>query len=193
MRGVLRAILLAGALLGAPAISVAQEGGGQSGTPIPIAVLDEDRFLRESQLGQQVLAGIRAAEEALEAENEEISDQLAEEERALTAARARLAPEVFRTRADAFAERVEAIRAERRARSEELARFSETEAQRFFEAAFPVLVELMNDEGIVAILKPDALIIALDFVDITSRAIARLDAILQDRPAPLPPAEDAEQ
>ncbi len=162
--------------------------GAQDTAAAPYAVLDEDRFLRESQLGRQVLAEIRAAEERLEEENSRISAQLAEEERALTEARASMSPEVFRAEADAFDTRVEQIRAERRERSEELARFSEAEAQRFFETAFPVLVELMTDEGIIAILKPEAVIIALDFVDITPRAIARLDAVFEEgRDVPPPP------
>ncbi len=165
--------------------------GAQNMVAAPYAVLDEDRFLRESQLGRQVLAEIRSAEERLEEENSRISDQLAEEERALTEARATMSPEEFRAEAEAFDARVERIRAERRERSEELARFSEAEAQRFSDTAFPVLVELMTDEGIIAILKPEAVIIALDFVDITSRAIARLDAVFEEGREVPPPPETA--
>lgn len=170
LRHLMAALLIGAAALAAPSPVPAQAGVG------PIAILDEDRLLRESHLGQEILAGIRAAEEALEQENTAISDQLAEEERALTEARASLTPEEFRARADAFDARVEQIRAERRERSEELARMSDAEAQRFFEAAFPVLVELMSEEGIIAILKPEAVILALDAIDITTRAIEQLDA-----------------
>lgn len=183
MRRLLYVLLVAGAGVAAPF------AGGAQRAQVPYAVLDEDRFLRESQLGRQLLAGIRAAEERLEEENTRISEQLAEEERALTEARAELSPEVFRARADAFDARVEQIRAERRRRSDELARFSEAEAQRFFEAAFPILVELMNDEGIIAILKPEAVIIALEFVDITGRAISRLDSVIAE-PSDIPPPSD---
>ncbi|MCC5972315.1 MAG: OmpH family outer membrane protein [Pararhodobacter sp.] len=132
--------------------------------------------MRDSRLGQQILTDIRAAEQALEEENQRISDQLSEEERELTEARASLSPEEFRIRADAFDMRVEAIRAERNQRSVELTRFSETEAQRFFDSVLPVLAGLMDDEGLVALLKPDALILGSDWLDVTDDAIRRLDA-----------------
>lgn len=167
MHRLLCAILLAGALGLAPAASFSQS--------VSFRILDEDRLLRESQLGQQMLADIRAAEQALEEENQRISDQLAEEERALTEARTRLSPDEFRARADAFDLRVEEIRAERNQRSVELARFSETEAQRFFDMALPVLAGMMNEEGLVALLKPDALILGADWLDVTEEAIQRLD------------------
>ena len=168
MRRQLCAMFLAGALVLAPAASFSQS--------VSFRILDEDRLLRESHLGQQILADIRAAEQALEEENQRISDQLAEEERALTEARTRLSPDEFRARADAFDLRVEEIRAERNQRSVELARFSETEAQRFFDMALPVLAGMMNEEGLVALLKPDALILGADWLDVTEAAIERLDA-----------------
>lgn len=170
MRRAVCAMLLAGAMSLAPAISFSQTVG--------FRILDEERLLRESRLGRQIVAGIRAAEQALEEENQRIVDQLAEEERALTEARAGLTPEEFRLRADAFDLRVEAIRTERNQRSVELARHSDAEAQRFFDSVLPVLAAMMNDEGLVALLKPDSLILSVDWLDITETAIERLDAEL---------------
>lgn len=160
-------------------------------SPVPYRILDQDRLLRGSRLGQAILAGIRAAEAALEAENQQYFDQLAAEERELTEARATLTPEAFRARADAFDARVEQIRAERAAASQELTRWSEAEAQRFFDAALPVLVQMMNEEGILALLKPDTLILGSDWLDITAEAIARLDASLASPDLPAPPQDQA--
>ncbi len=168
MRRKLCAMLLAGALGLAPVASFSQQSS--------FRILDEDRLFRESRLGQQILADIRAAEQVLEEENQRISDQLADEERALTEARSRLSPEEFRAQADAFDLRVEAIRAERNQRSVELAQFSEAEAQRFFNTVLPVLAGMMNEEGMVALLKPDTLILGADWLDVTDDAIRRLDA-----------------
>lgn len=170
MRRAVCAMFLAGAVSLAPAISFSQTIG--------FRILDEERLLRESRLGQQIVAGIRAAEQALEEENQRIADLLAEEERALTEARAGLTPEEFRLRADAFDLRVEAIRTERNQRSVELARYSDAEAQRFFDTVLPVLAAMMSDEGLVALLKPDSLILSVDWLDITETAIERLDAEL---------------
>ncbi len=176
MRRALLTILLAGALCGAPVAIPAQAPDLTGVSPVPYRVLDQDRLFRDSRLGQQILAGIRTAEQALEAENQQVADQLAAEERALTEARASLSPEEFRARADAFDVRVESIRAERAQISQQLTRQSEAEAQRFFDAALPVLVQLMSDEGILALLKPDTLVLGSDWLDITDAAIARLDA-----------------
>lgn len=172
----LRLAILAG-FLAATAVALPAPVQAQS---LPVRLLDEDRLLRESELGRRVVERVRAAERALEEENRRIADQLAAEEQELTEARATLSPEDFRARADAFDQRVEEIRAERAQRNEELARFSEAEVQRFFDAAFPVVVDLMNDEGVVAILQPEAVIVAREAFDITGEAIARLDAVWRD-------------
>ena len=178
MAGRLRLVILAGALaIAIGALSVPAPAQAQS---LPVRLLDEDRLLRESELGRRVLERVRAAEQALEEENRRIADQLAAEEQELTEARTELPPEEFRARADAFDLRVEEIRAERAQRNEELTRFSEGEVQRFFDVAFPVVVDLMNDEGVVAILQPEAVIVALEAFDITGEAVARLDAIWRE-------------
>lgn len=179
----LRILTLAGVLISAPAVSVLAQTPGQQAT---FRILDQDRLLRGSRRGAEILAGIRAAEQALEAENQTIADQLAAEESALTEARATLAPDEFRLRADAFDARVEAIRAERQQRNQELRQQSDQAAQGFFAAALPVLVQMMNDEGILGLLKPDTLILGAEWLDVTDDAIARLDAALSP-PAPDPP------
>ena len=185
MRARLRAAIAAAVLLAA---------GSAAAQDASFRILNEERLLRESRFGQAVLADLREAERRLEAENERIAQELADEERALTEARADLSPEEFRARADAFDQRVEAIRAERNELSLDLARQSDAAAVRFFDEALPVLLQLMTEEGLIAILRPDALIVGADWLDITDQVIERLDAVLGDQappPAdPDPPADD---
>jgi len=190
-------ILIAGALLGAPvplsAQTMSEPAPGLSQLPpgvsvLPFRILDQDRLFRGSRLGQQILAGVRAAEARLEAENQTYFDQLAAEERALTDARVSLTPDEFRARADAFDARVEAIRAERAQASQALTRWSESEAQRFFDTVLPILVQLMNDEGILALLKPETVILGSEWLDITGEIITRLDAAVQ---GPMPDSPGA--
>jgi Skp family chaperone for outer membrane proteins len=178
MRGLWRAAVLAAAL-GAAATAAAQTDAG-------IRILNEERLLRDSRYGQAVLAELLEAERQLDAENERIADELAAEERALTEARAELSPEEFRTRADEFDRRVEAIRAERNELSVELARRSDAAAARFFDEALPIVLQMMSEEGLVAILRPDALIVGADWLDVTDRVIERIDATLGAPGAPLP-------
>lgn len=170
--GRLRAWVLAAALLGAAVPVFAQE----TAPVVGFRVLDEERLFRGSVLGQRVLADIRAAEAQLEAENQQLFEQLSAEERVLTDARATLPPDEFRARAEAFDARVETIRAERAARSAELARQGDQLARGFFDAALPVLVQVMSELGAEILLKPDVLILGPDWLDITDLAISRLDA-----------------
>jgi len=195
----------AGVLLGAPALSMALVGifilagspalaqeqitsPTQLNSAVPVdpanitfRTLDQDRLLRDSRLGMQVLSAIQDAQRALEEENATIAAQLSAEEQELTQLRATLAPEEFRARADAFDARVEAVRAEREQRIQDLARQNEVEGQRFYDAALPVLERLMVEQGIVAVMRPDAMILGPDWLDITPLAIERLDAAFPDQ------------
>ncbi|HPD92254.1 MAG: OmpH family outer membrane protein [Rhodobacter sp.] len=183
-------ILLAGALIGAPVVALAQTPAApdsptvQGLSSLPFRVLDQERLLRESRMGQQILAGIDAERQALEAENQTLFDQLSAEERALTDARPTLTPEDFRARADAFNTRVETIRSERAQRAQELAQHQQAAEQRFFDAVLPVLARFMADEGVAALLRPEALLVRADAMDITDEMIARLDATMPEGPQP---------
>ena len=181
-------IVMAGLLLAMPGQGLAQQSGPvltpTSPDMIPSAVgalaggvrlLDMERLLTESQAGRALLDDLEAAERALEAENQSLADDLSREERELTALRPELSPEEFRARADDFDRRVEIIRSERARLAQELAQRYDREAQRFFDAALPVLEELMQDQGITALLRPEAVIIAADWLDVTAMAIERLD------------------
>jgi len=147
-------------------------------------ILNEERLLRDSRYGQAVLAELREAEERLEDENERIAEELAAEERALTEARAELSPEEFRAQADAFDRRVEAIRAERNEVSLEFARRYDAAAARFFDDVLPIVLEMMSEQALVAILRPDALIVGAEWLDMTDQVIERLDAVLGDQQPP---------
>jgi len=192
MRRAVRLVFLAGVLLGAPVmpfVAQAQQDAASIQASVPFRLLNETRLLNESRLGQEVLARIDRARQALEDENQRLFDQLEAEERELTGLRATLSPEEFRIRADAFDTRVEEIRAERGRASDDLARRSEAEAQRFFDTALPVLVQMMTDEGLVALLKPEAVILGTEWLDITDTAIARLDAAAPALPDPVEPGQ----
>ena len=171
MRRLLGFVFCAGVALAAPAAVSAQAEGG-------LRILDEERLFIDSDFGQALRAEVQRLEAEIERENEALAAQLAEEERALTEARASLSPEEFRARADAFDERVEAIRTERAARLQDLARETEAATQRFFEQALPIIGEVMDEQGIVALLRRDAVIVSAEWLDITPQMIERLNAVL---------------
>ena len=142
----------------------------------PVLTLDQERLFTASAFGQRVAEELQAASVELARENRRIEQDLIAEERALTERRATLAPEEFRELADAFDARVVALRRQQDAKAVALQRREEAERQAFLRAALPVLAELVSELGAVAILDDRAVLFAAGSIDVTDRAIDRIDA-----------------
>ena len=159
----------------------------------PILALDEERLFSETRFGKAVLSRHRADMETLLAENRRIEAALEAEEKDLTERRARLPAEEFRSLAAAFDDKAEGIRAAQTAKDRTLQTRLETERQRFFEAAVPVLAELLSESGAMAIIDKRAVILSFDRIDMTAAAVARIDQVLGDGGTPpegaAPPSE----
>ncbi len=159
-------------------------------TPLAAVVLDEQRLLTGSAYGRRVLGAFEAERAALIAEGQALADGLAAEERALIDRRRALPPDEFRTLADDFDARVEAVRASQIGRERALMQKLDDAQRAFFAAATPVLAELAREFGASVILSPQAVLLtvapeaqggsAVGAADITAAAIARLDAVLGD-------------
>jgi hypothetical protein len=54
----------------------------------------------------------------------------------------------------------------------------------FLQASAPVLAQILQERGAVAILDRSAIILSFDRADVTDLAIARIDAVLADGAAP---------
>lgn len=160
----------------AAAAAMAQE------PPVPILTLDQDRLFLESDFGRAVLERERAATSALEAENSRIEAELIAEEQDLTERRATLPAEDFATLAAAFDEKVERIRDEQDAKARDLGRAREEDRQAFLRAAVPILGEMLNEKGAVAIIDKQSLILSLSAIDVTDEAIAAVNAVLGQDP-----------
>jgi Skp family chaperone for outer membrane proteins len=172
----LRRLALALLLAVPPLAVVAQE--------VPVApqivTLDQDRLYAGSTYGRALEAKSLAATQALAAENRQIEADLSAEEASLTTQRAGLSSEAFADLAAAFDAKVEKIRAAQVAKAEALTTDRDAGRKQFFNAAVPVLAELMRTMGAYAILNRDAVVLSFDSIDITDRAIAALDAGLGD-------------
>ncbi|MCZ8154024.1 MAG: OmpH family outer membrane protein [Rhodobacteraceae bacterium] len=210
MRAALAALLL---LAGGSAMAQ-QAQSGATVPQAPILTLDRERLLVETRFGQAVEAQFQKDSETLIAENVRLEQALEAEERALTDQRPTLPSEEFRTLAEEFDTKTEAIRAAQDAKSRAITSRRDAERQRFLQAAIPVLADLMRESGAVAIFDKEMVILSLRGVDITDEAIARIDAVLGDgatlpeaggaagnaaaddaaggqAPAPMPETEDA--
>ncbi len=163
-----------------PELVPAQRVQGQSAAPSGILVLNQERLLSRTQYGVRMQAELETAGLDLGAENRRIEAALMEEELALTSLRATLAPEDFRPLATEFDSRVEGIRTAQDAKARELTTQTEAAQQRFFEIAFPILLELVQERGAAVLLDSRSVLLSSDAVDITEDAIARIDAEIGD-------------
>ena len=152
-----------------------------------VVTLDRARLFEESRMGQAVISQLEQASNDLISENRRLEAALEAEERQLTQQRATMTPEVFRDLAREFDTRVEELRVAQEAKGRALTRAREAEQQRFFETAIPVLVALMEDLGAVAIIDRSVVILSFDRIDITTEAIARLDAAFDAGAVPSAP------
>lgn len=155
-------------------------GMAQDAPPPQIVTLDQDRLYSASRFGAALEAKALAATQELATENRKIETDLAAEEAALTTQRATLSAADFSALAEAFDTKVQRIRAEQEAKVQALAADRDAGRKQFFNAAVPVLAELMRQMGAYAILNRDAVVLSFDSIDITDRAIAELDAKLGD-------------
>lgn len=194
LRSAVAVMWLTGAIAPAGTAAFAQQLEFSTGMPAAdaaqssIVTLDRTRLFEETRMGKAILARVEAASADLIAENRRLEAALEEEERSLTQRRATLPAEDFRALASEFDTRVEELRVAQEAKSRALTQAREADQRRFFEASFPVLAELMQEVGAVAVIDRSVLILSFDRIDITSRAIAKLDAELGDGSslAPLP-------
>lgn len=165
----------------------------------PILVLRQSDFFERSAFGIASTARVEAANAALLAENREIEASLEAEERDLTDRRPTLPPAEFQSLSDAFNEKVEGIRAAQEAKSRDILRIRDEDRRRFVKAAGPVLAQIMQEAGAQVILDEQVVVLNLERVDVTDRAIARIDAAIgtgstlppAPEPAPAAPSDPA--
>ncbi|RME16012.1 MAG: OmpH family outer membrane protein [Alphaproteobacteria bacterium] len=163
------------AAVGSPAL-----GQGLGRVISPIVTLDRDALFSRTLFGQRINAELKAASEAMAAETRRIEAELTAEEDDLTARRASMDPEEFRKLANAFDEKVQALREERAKAESDLAAQVEAAKTQFFEKVTPVLGALLRERGAVIVLDRRAILLSLADVDVTDEAVARIDSVLGD-------------
>jgi Skp family chaperone for outer membrane proteins len=178
---VLVAALLAGV---APGALRAQELGR---VVSPILTIDREQLFSGTLYGQRVNRELEAASTAMAAETRRIEADLEAEEQQLTDQRPTLSTEEFRALANAFDEKVQALRTERETAESGLRSQIEAAQAEFFDQIGPILGALVRARGAVMIVDRRAILLTAADVDITEDAIARIDAVLGDGTAPVDP------
>jgi len=102
-----------------------------------------------------------------------------------------MSPENFRDTAEAFDQKVQAIRRERTELARELEDKRASAEARFLATAQGVLVELMNERGANILLDMRSIILRDNAVDITNAAVRKIDeAIGRGYPTDAPDIKD---
>lgn len=158
----------------------------------PVLTVDQDRLFAGSAWGQRAQRDLEARGQQVAAENERLAEQLSAEEARLTEQRTTLAPEAFRKLAEDFDRRATGIRRERAQAVEQLNQSADADRTAFYQAALPVMGEMMQERGAVAVLDRRTVFVSLDAIDITADLIQRLDTTIGDRAAtgPEPDPDD---
>lgn len=145
-----------------------------------ILTISPERLYTESDFGERITREIEEEGASIAAENREIEAQLTAEERELTELRDTLDPASFREQANAFDEKVQQLRREQDEKARMLGQRTEEARRALLAAAQPVLSQLMLESGAVAILDRRAVLLSVDAVDITEKAIDRVNARIGD-------------
>jgi len=138
-------------------------------------VVDQERILRVSREGRDILALNEAEAGQLRAEGQRLDLQFEAEERALSDQRADMDPVAFRALADAFDEKVVATRREQQEKAAALALRAENRQLTFFRKVAPILLEILDETGAAAVVEERILLISKGDLNITEEVITRLD------------------
>lgn len=141
---------------------------------LKIGVIDLERLYRASESGESDREELLQLRQELVEETNALEAELTAEELALTARRETETLEAFTPLAEAFNEKANQLRERQRRRADELQAQVIRRRDVFFEKARPILVKMMEEEGI-AILFDNSTVISRKSLDLTDRAIKRID------------------
>ncbi len=149
-----------------------------SGAQSEILVIDPNKLFAETLFGKRISQQLEEEGQALAQDNRRIEQELRDEEKAITEQRPTMDAEEFQDVAEAFDQKVQAIRQERLEKARALEEKRANAEQRFLATAQGILVELMNERGGNVLLDIRSVILRDGAIDITSDAVDRIDAKL---------------
>ncbi|PTQ68012.1 OmpH family outer membrane protein [Celeribacter persicus] len=162
--------------------TVSETGTGQatekarSRLVFPVLVFDRARVLTQSAAGKALEERIEAAHTALLEENTRIYDELEAEEQELADIRNSLSEEVFRPRAQAFDEKVEALRAEQDRKGQAIQAQYDEGLTSLEEEINTVLASIAREYGALLVFERGQVYLLSGAIDVSGMLIERLDA-----------------
>ena len=161
----------------APTVAAAQDFSAPITT---VLTIDQDLLFQSTLYGKRVNQALEDESKRLQVAKRQIEADLSAEELALTKQRETLPAEEFQQLANAFDEKVQAIRAAQDSKTRAFGRILEEERARFLELIIPVIGEIMNERGALIVLNRRTAFISANSIDITEEAIRRIDSLIGD-------------
>ena len=152
----------------------------------PILTVDQDVLFDASDWGKRTQRVLDQEGSKIEAENERLAAQLSAEEATLTQQRGSLDPAEFRRLAEAFDTRATEVRRQRAQVVQDLNAWAESDRAAFYRAALPLMGEMMQERGAVAVLDRRTVFVSVDAIDLTQDLVVRLNAELGDGAGTVP-------
>ena len=175
-----------------PSSTIATQGTSEQAVNAPILTLDQDMLYLSSDWGKRAQAQLEAEGDVIATENERLTKLLSSEETRLTGQRGTLPPAEFRKLAESFDLRATEVRRERAQAVQQLNAWAEADRSAFFRAALPVMGQIMQEHGAVAVLDRRTLFVSLDAIDVTQDLITLLNDELGDGKGAVPLPQEAE-
>lgn len=175
-----------------PSSTISTQGMPEQAVNAPILTLDQDVLYLSSDWGKRAQAQLEAEGDVISTENERLTKLLSSEETRLTEQRGSLPPAEFRKLAESFDLRATEVRRERAQAVQQLNAWAEADRSAFFRAALPVMGQIMQEHGAVAVLDRRTLFVSLDAIDVTQDLIALLNEELGDGEGAVPLPQEAE-
>jgi len=164
--------ILAAVLLACPGRATAQPAL----PPAPVfLIINQEQLLTGSERGKALLAEESAARERLRGEARATDAAFEAEEQALTELRSTLDADAFRAKAEDFDARVVAARRDQDSRSAALVQEFDGKRRQFYASVAPILVQLMERYGALAIFDETSVLIADQSLLITAAVIEEID------------------
>lgn len=146
-----------------------------------IAVLNEERVLRESAVGQHIQTRMQAIAQEIDAELTAMGTPIQQETERLNAETASMTPQAIQQRPDLM-QRIEALNQQaqqfeiaRRARQQEIVQTERQAMRPVYQALQPILETVVEERGIDILIDRANLVFASPEVDISDDVIARLN------------------
>lgn len=141
----------------------------------PVLVFDRARVLDQSEIGAALEAQVADARAALLAENEKIYADLETEEQEISDAKPTMDTATFQARAQAFDEKVTAVRQSQDEKALEIQKLYDDGLAEIEQQMNTVLAEIARDLGAVVVFERNQVYLMNGAIDISRIAIEKLD------------------